>query len=159
MRSVLKRMGWWRHSSAAFRRGCAPQCNAEGSRSRLDPTVCTIPAGHQGGLLRTASSSSTISYNLAETLRRNRLHRLRLHPAAMFADMTRRRHILTVFCLVAMALLCKLERNCPKSCSTKIRVPEACASSHYWSRELPALGHTVRLMPAVYVNPDVKRRL
>src|SRR4051794_32690589 len=25
---------------------------------------------------------------------------------------------------------------------------EACASSHYWSRELQALGHTVRLMPA-----------
>ncbi len=24
---------------------------------------------------------------------------------------------------------------------------EACASSHYWSRELQALGHTVRLMP------------
>ena len=24
---------------------------------------------------------------------------------------------------------------------------EACASSHYWSRELLALGHTVRLMP------------
>src|SRR5258708_35890577 len=27
---------------------------------------------------------------------------------------------------------------------------EACASSHYWSRELPALGHTVRLMPPAY---------
>src|SRR5215469_7742608 len=26
---------------------------------------------------------------------------------------------------------------------------EACASSHHWSRELTALGHTVRLMPAV----------
>ena len=25
---------------------------------------------------------------------------------------------------------------------------EACASSHSWSRELQALGHTVRLMPA-----------
>ena len=24
---------------------------------------------------------------------------------------------------------------------------EACASSHYWSRELQALGHTVRMMP------------
>ena len=24
---------------------------------------------------------------------------------------------------------------------------EACASSHHWSRELKALGHTVRLMP------------
>jgi transposase len=34
---------------------------------------------------------------------------------------------------------------------------EACASSHYWSRELQALGHTVRLMPPAYVKPYVKR--
>ena len=30
---------------------------------------------------------------------------------------------------------------------------EACASSHHWSRELRALGHTVRLMPPAYVKP------
>jgi transposase len=35
---------------------------------------------------------------------------------------------------------------------------EACASSHHWSRELQALGHTVRLMPPVYVKPYVKRQ-
>ena len=35
---------------------------------------------------------------------------------------------------------------------------EACASSHYWSRELVALGHTVRLMPPAYVKPYVKRQ-
>ena len=35
---------------------------------------------------------------------------------------------------------------------------EACASSHHWSRELQALGHTVRLMPAAYVKPYVKRQ-
>jgi transposase len=34
---------------------------------------------------------------------------------------------------------------------------EACASSHHWSRELRALGHTVRLMPPAYVRPYVKR--
>jgi hypothetical protein len=34
---------------------------------------------------------------------------------------------------------------------------EACASSHHWSRELEALGHTVRLMPPAYVKPYVKR--
>jgi transposase len=34
---------------------------------------------------------------------------------------------------------------------------EACASAHYWARELAALGHTVRLMPAVYVKPYTKR--
>ena len=35
---------------------------------------------------------------------------------------------------------------------------EACASSHYWSRELKGLGHTVRLMPPAYVKPYVKRQ-
>ena len=35
---------------------------------------------------------------------------------------------------------------------------EACASSHYWSRELKATGHTVRLMPPAYVKPYVKRQ-
>jgi len=34
---------------------------------------------------------------------------------------------------------------------------EACTSSHHWSRELQALGHTVRLMPLAYVKPYVKR--
>src|SRR5438270_708920 len=35
---------------------------------------------------------------------------------------------------------------------------EACALSHHWSRELQALGHTVRLMPLAYVKPYVKRQ-
>jgi transposase len=35
---------------------------------------------------------------------------------------------------------------------------EACASSHHWSRELQALGHTVRLMPPAYVKPYVNRQ-
>jgi transposase len=35
---------------------------------------------------------------------------------------------------------------------------EACASSHYWGRELQALDHTVRLMPPAYVKPYVKRQ-
>ncbi len=34
---------------------------------------------------------------------------------------------------------------------------EACASSHHWARELTALGHEVRIMPANYVKPYVKR--
>lgn len=33
---------------------------------------------------------------------------------------------------------------------------EACASAHYWARELQALGHTVRLIPPQYVKPFVK---
>ncbi len=34
---------------------------------------------------------------------------------------------------------------------------EACATSHHWARELQALGHEVRIMPAHYVKAYVKR--
>ena len=34
---------------------------------------------------------------------------------------------------------------------------EACASAHHWAREITKLGHDVRLMPARYVKPYVKR--
>jgi transposase len=34
---------------------------------------------------------------------------------------------------------------------------EACGSSHHWARVLGALGHEVRLIPAAYVKPYVKR--
>jgi len=35
---------------------------------------------------------------------------------------------------------------------------EACASSHYWGREILKLGHDVRLIPPIYVKPFVKRQ-
>lgn len=35
---------------------------------------------------------------------------------------------------------------------------EACATSHYWARELRQIGHDVRLMPAQYVRAYVKRQ-
>ncbi len=35
---------------------------------------------------------------------------------------------------------------------------EACATGHHWARVLLALGHKVRLMPASYVKPYVKRQ-
>ena len=35
---------------------------------------------------------------------------------------------------------------------------EACATAHYWAREIGALGHTVRLVPPAYVKPFVKRQ-
>jgi transposase len=34
---------------------------------------------------------------------------------------------------------------------------EACATAHYWARELRALGHEVRLMPPQYVKAYLKR--
>ena len=36
-------------------------------------------------------------------------------------------------------------------------VLEACGASHHWGRRLGALGHRVRLLPAQYVKPFVKR--
>ena len=34
---------------------------------------------------------------------------------------------------------------------------ETCSSSHHWGRQLRKFGHDVRLMPANYVKPYVKR--
>jgi transposase len=34
---------------------------------------------------------------------------------------------------------------------------EACGTAHHWAREIGALGHDVRLIPAAYVKPYVKR--
>jgi transposase len=33
---------------------------------------------------------------------------------------------------------------------------EACATSHYWARQIAALGHEVRLLPPAHVKPYVK---
>ena len=33
---------------------------------------------------------------------------------------------------------------------------EACASAHYWARELIALGHEVKMIPPLYVKPYVR---
>src|SRR5260370_40019054 len=56
----------------------------------------------------------------------------------------------------------QLKRRSVQGCFQKLppcRVGiEACASSHHWSRELQALGHTVRLMLPAYVKPSVKRQ-
>ena len=34
---------------------------------------------------------------------------------------------------------------------------EACATAHFWARQLRELGHDVRLMPAQYVKAYLKR--
>ena len=34
---------------------------------------------------------------------------------------------------------------------------EACGTAHHWAREIRALGHAVKLIPASYVKPYVKR--
>lgn len=35
---------------------------------------------------------------------------------------------------------------------------EACATAHFWAREIGALGHEVRIIPPAYVKPSVKRQ-
>jgi len=35
---------------------------------------------------------------------------------------------------------------------------EACASAHYWAREIGKAGHQVKLIPPIYVKPFVKRQ-
>jgi transposase len=35
---------------------------------------------------------------------------------------------------------------------------EACGGAHFWGREIGKLGHTVRLIPPIYVKPFVKRQ-
>lgn len=35
---------------------------------------------------------------------------------------------------------------------------EACSSSHYWGREIGALGHEIKMIPPQYVKPFVKRQ-
>ena len=34
---------------------------------------------------------------------------------------------------------------------------EACATAHYWGRELSKMGHAVKLIPPIYVKPYVRR--
>ena len=44
------------------------------------------------------------------------------------------------------------------SVSPCVVVMEACASAHYWGREVRNLGYEVRPVPPVYVKPFVKRQ-
>jgi len=83
---------------------------------------------------------TTIGLDIAKSV--FQLHGVDAHGDVMVRRRLKRRHVLAFFeklppCLVGM---------------------EACASSHYWSRELQKLGHTVRLMPPAYVKPYVKRQ-
>src|SRR5215813_12231288 len=83
---------------------------------------------------------STIGLDIAKSV--FQVHGVDAAGQVVVRRQLRRRHVLAFFqklqpCLVGI---------------------EACASSHHWSRELQALGHTVRLMPPAYVKPYVKRQ-
>jgi transposase len=85
-------------------------------------------------------SITTIGLDIAKSV--FQVHGIDAEDKVIIRRQLKRRHVLAFFqklapCLVGI---------------------EACASSHHWSRELKALGHTVRLMPPAYVKPYVKRQ-
>src|SRR6201993_4632694 len=85
-------------------------------------------------------SISTIGLDIAKSV--FQVHGVDAAGQVVLRRQLKRRHVLAFFeklppCLVGI---------------------EAFASSHHWSRELQALGHTVRLMPPAYVKPYVKRQ-
>ena len=85
-------------------------------------------------------STTTIGLDIAKSV--FQVHGVDAAGQVVMRRQLKRRHVLTFFeklppCLVGI---------------------EACASSHHWSRQLQALGHSVRLMPPAYVKPYVKRQ-
>jgi transposase len=83
---------------------------------------------------------TTVGLDIAKSV--FQVHGIDAEGTVMFRRQLKRRYVLPFFeklppCLVGL---------------------EACASSHHWARKLSALGHTVRLMPAAYVKPYVKRQ-
>src|SRR6266853_1646640 len=83
---------------------------------------------------------STIGLDIAKSV--FQVHGVDAHGLVVIRRQLKRRYVLAFF------------EKLP-SCLIGI---EACASSHHWSRQLQALGHTVRLMPPAYVKPYVKRQ-
>ena len=83
---------------------------------------------------------STVGIDLAKSV--FQVHGADTSGAVVFRKKLRRDQVLTFFstlprCVVAM---------------------EACASAHYWAREIALAGHDTRLIPPAYVKPFVKRQ-
>jgi transposase len=83
---------------------------------------------------------STVGIDLAKSV--FQVHGSDPSGAVIFRKKLRRDQVLSFFstlprCVVAM---------------------EACASAHYWAREIAAVGHDTRLIPPAYVKPFVKRQ-
>src|SRR5713101_894979 len=110
----------------------------QGTRDRY-PATLLGPRG-RGDRIRDLFADTTIGLDIAKSV--FQVHGVDAAGEVVIRRQLKRRYVLAFFqklspCLVGI---------------------EACASSHYWSRELQALGHTVRLMPPAYVKPYVKRQ-
>ena len=81
----------------------------------------------------------TIGFDLAKNV--FQVHGVDANDKVMFNKQLRRSQVLPFFAKFAPCLIGM----------------EACASAHYWARELKKLGHDVRLMPAKDVKAYVKR--
>src|SRR5258708_12304934 len=89
---------------------------------------------------RTMQTITTIGFDIAKSV--FQVHGVDAGGQVVIRRQLKRRYVLAFFqklspCLVGI---------------------EACASAHHWSRELRALGHTVRLIPPAYGKPYVKRQ-
>ena len=85
------------------------------------------------------SNASTIGLDIAENV--FQVHSIDEAGQVVVRRQLRRRQVLTFFAKLP-------------SCLVGI---EACGTAHHWARELRQLDHEVRLMPARYVKPYVKR--
>ncbi len=84
-------------------------------------------------------NATTIGLDIAKNV--FQIHGVDANGEVVIRRQLRRNHVMAYFkklrpCLVGM---------------------EACATSHYWAREIEKLGHRVLLMPPAYVKPYVKR--
>jgi transposase len=82
---------------------------------------------------------STIGFNIAKNV--FQVHGIDASEQVVFNKLLRRSKVLPFFAKISPCLIGM----------------KACASAHYWARELKKLGHDVRLMPAKDVKAYVKR--
>jgi transposase len=119
-----------------------PQLRAPASGPFLCPQVVTKPLARIASLRSEEASHGALAIGLDIAKSVFQVHGVDAAGGIVIRRQLKRRHVLAFF----------------QKLPPRLVGIEACASSHYWSRELQALGHTVRLMPPAYVKAYVKRQ-